>query len=115
MRRDTLEKETLPLDGIETAVKEMLDDVQASIYQKAKAFRDAHIYECDDYEEFKQRVKQGGFFLCHWDGTPETEARIKEDTQATIRCVPFAYEQTPGTDMVSGNPSKYRVIIARAY
>ncbi len=115
MRRDTLEKETLPLDGIETAVKEMLDDVQASIYRKAKAFRDTHIYECDDYEEFKQRVKQGGFFLCHWDGTPETEARIKEDTQATIRCVPFAYEQTPGTDMVSGNPSKYRVIIARAY
>ena len=66
-------------------------------------------------EEFKEKVKDGGFFLCHWDGTAETEAKIKEETQATIRCVPFAYEQTPGTDMVSGKPAKYRVIIARSY
>ena len=73
------------------------------------------MYVCEDYEEFKQRVKDGGFFLCHWDGTEETEARIKEETQATIRCVPFAYEQTPGIDMVSGKPAKHRVIIARAY
>ncbi len=115
MRRDTLEKETVSLEGIEDYVKNLLDDIQQNIYQKAVAFRDAHIYECEDYEEFKQRVKDGGFFLCHWDGTEETEARIKEETQATIRCVPFGVEQTAGTDMVSGKPAKCRVIIARAY
>ncbi len=115
MRRDTLEKETVALEGIETYVRQLLDDIQQNMYQKAVRFRDAHVYECDDYEEFKERIKQGGFFLCHWDGTEETEARIKEETQATIRCIPFAYEQTPGTDMVSGRPATCRVIIARAY
>ena len=115
MRRDTLEKETRTLDGVEAYVKDVLDDMQHNIYAKAKAYRDAHIYECEDYEEFKERVKDGGFFLCHWDGTPETEAKIKEDTQATIRCVPFEFEQTPGTDMVSGKPAKCRVLIARSY
>ena len=115
MRRDTLEKETRTCEGIEAYVKEVLEDMQHNIFAKAKAYRDAHIYECDNYEEFKERVKDGGFFLCHWDGTPETEAKIKEDTQATIRCVPFEFEQTPGTDMVSGKPSKYRVLIARSY
>ena len=115
MRRDTLEKETVALEGIEAYVKNLLDDIQQNIFKKAVAFRDAHIYECEDYDEFKQRVKDGGFFLCHWDGTEETEARIKEETQATIRCVPFGVEQTPGVDMVSGKPAKCRVIIARAY
>ena len=115
MRRDTLEKETVPFEGIVDYVKNLLDDIQDNIFEKARSFRDAHIYECDDYEEFKQRVKDGGFFLCHWDGTAETEAKIKEDTQATIRCVPFAFEQTPGIDMVSGKPSKCRVLIARSY
>lgn len=115
MRRDTLEKETRQLEGIAEYVRTLLDDIQQNIYQKAKAYRDARIYECDDYEDFKARVKNGGFFLCHWDGTAETEAKIKEDTQATIRCVPFGVEQTPGTDMVSGRPSVARVLIARSY
>ncbi len=115
MRRDTLEKEERSVDNIAAYVKSLLDDIQQNIFQKALTFRDDHIFECEDYEEFKQRVKDGGFFLCHWDGTPETEARIKEETQATIRCVPFAFEQTPGTDMVSGKPAKYRVLIARSY
>lgn len=115
MRRDTLEKEERSVDGIVQYVKELLDDIQKNIFQKALKFRDEHIFECEDYEEFKERVKDGGFFLCHWDGTPETEAKIKDETQATIRCVPFAFEQTPGTDMVSGKPAKYRVLIARAY
>ena len=115
MRRDTLEKETVQLEGIEAYVENLLKDIQRNIFEKARAFRDAHVYECDDYEEFKQKVNDGGFFLCHWDGTAETEARIKEETQATIRCVPFGYEQTPGVDMVSGKPAKCRVIIARAY
>ncbi len=115
MRRDTLEKETLSCDGIAAYVKNLLDEIQKNIFEKARKFRDEHIYECENYEEFKERVKDGGFFLCHWDGTAETEAKIKEDTQATIRCVPFAFEQTPGTDMVSGKPAKYRVLIARSY
>ena len=115
MRRDTLEKETLPLQGIAEHVEHLLDDIQQNIFEKARRYRDQHVYECDNYEEFKERIKDGGFFLCHWDGTAETEAQIKEDTQATIRCVPFAYEQTAGTDMVSGKPSVARVIIARSY
>lgn len=115
MRRDTLEKENVSFDGIVECVTAMLDDIQAKLFEKARQYRDAHIYECDNYEEFKERVKDGGFFLCHWDGTPETEAKIKEDTQATIRCVPFAFEQTEGVDMVSGKPAKHRVIIARSY
>lgn len=115
MRRDTLEKESVSFDGIVERVKALLDDIQDNIFRKAKAFRDSHIYECDNYEEFKEKVKDGGFFLCHWDGTEETEAKIKEDTQATIRCVPYMFEQTPGVDMVSGKPAKYRVIIARSY
>ena len=115
MRRDTLEKENLPLEGLAEKVKSLLDDIQKNIYEKARKFRDEHIYECDNYEEFKERVKDGGFFLCHWDGTAETEAQIKEETQATIRCVPFDVEQTPGVDMVSGKPAKARVLIARSY
>jgi len=115
MRRDTLEKENVSFDGIVERVTAMLDDIQTNLFEKARQYRDAHIYECDNYEEFKERVKDGGFFLCHWDGTPETEAKIKEDTQATIRCVPFDFEQTDGVDMVSGKPAKHRVIIARSY
>ena len=115
MRRDTLEKETIGFEGLAEHVVSVLDDMQNNIYKKALDYRDTHIYECNDYEEFKQRVKDGGFFLCHWDGTEETEARIKEETQATIRCVPFGFEQTEGVDMVSGKPAKHRVIIARSY
>ena len=69
MRRDTLEKQNLPVEGIEEYVKGLLGEIQRNIFQKAKEYRDAHIYECEDYEEFKQKVKDGGFFLCHWDGT----------------------------------------------
>ena len=115
MRRDTLEKENVSFDGIVERVVTMLNDIQKAIFEKASKYRDSRIYECDNYEEFKERVKDGGFFLCHWDGTAETEAKIKEETQATIRCVPFGVEQTEGIDMVSGKPAKQRVIIARAY
>jgi len=115
MRRDTLEKETLPIDGIAQHIENLLHDIQQNLFDKAKKARDERIYECDDYEEFKERIKDGGFFLCHWDGTAETEAKIKEETQATIRCVPYGVEQTEGVDMVSGKPAKCRVIIARSY
>lgn len=115
MRRDTLEKANVPIEGIESHIKNLLDDIQKNILEKARKYRDEHIYVCDDYSEFKERIKDGGFFLCHWDGTAETEAKIKEETQATIRCVPFMFEQTPGIDMVSGKPATQRVIIARSY
>ena len=110
-----MEKETRSLDSIVAYVEQLLEDIQQNIFEKARKWRDEHIFECDNYEEFKERVKDGGFFICPWDGTAETEAKIKEDTQATIRCVPFGVEQTPGIDMVSGKPSKARVIIARSY
>ena len=116
MRRDTLEKQTLHFDGIEEYVANLLEEIQQNIYTKAKNFLDEHIYECNDYNEFKERVKDGGFFLCPWDGTAETEAQIKAETQATIRCVPYGYSQENlGNDMVSGKPAKYRVIVARSY
>ena len=116
MRRDTLEKQVLPFEGIEEYVKNLLEEIQQNIYTKAENFLNAHIYPCDNYEEFKERVKGGGFFLCPWDGTEETEARIKAETQATIRCVPYGYDQTDlGTDMVSGRPATCRVLVARSY
>ncbi len=116
MRRDTLEKETVPFEGIEDLIANMLEDMQTAIYDKAKKHLDANIFECNDYEEFKNRVKDGGFFLCPWDGTVETEAQFKADTQATIRCVPYGYSQENlGVDMVSGKPAIARVVIARSY
>ena len=115
MRRDTLDKNTVSIECIVEHVKNLLNDIQKNIFDKARNYRDDHVYECDNYDEFKVRIRDGGFFLCHWDGTAETEAQIKEETQATIRCVPFAYQQTPGVDMVSGKPSTCRVIIARSY
>ena len=115
MRRDTLEKETLSLDGIETHVEQLLQDIQKNIFEKAKAYRDSRIQKVDTYEDFKQKIEDGGFFLCHWDGTAETEARIKEETKATIRCVPFGTPDEEGVDMVTGKPSHRRVLIASAY
>ena len=116
MRRDTLEKETLSVEGIEEHVKNLLEEIQTNIYNKALKRLNDNVFPCDNYEEFKERVKNGGFFLCPWDGTEETEAQIKADTQATIRCVPYGYSQeNPGVDMVSGKPATCRVIVARSY
>ena len=116
MRRDTLEKESLPIEGIEEHVKNLLEEIQTNIFNKAKKMLEENTFECNDYEEFKERIKDGGFFLCPWDGTAETEARIKAETQATVRCVPFGVDQSnPGTDMVSGKPATCKVIIARSY
>ncbi|MBQ0062136.1 MAG: proline--tRNA ligase [Bacteroidaceae bacterium] len=115
MRRDTLEKETRQLEGIEAYVEQLLADIQVNIFNKAKAYRDSRIQKVDTYEEFKEKIEEGGFFLCHWDGTAETEAKIKEETKATIRCVPFGYPDEEGVDMVTGKPSHRRVLIARSY
>ena len=115
-RRDTLEKETLPFEGIEEHVEKLLSEIQENIYRKALAFRDSMITKVDSYEEFKDLLeKKGGFFLCHWDETPETEEKIKADTKATIRCIPFDSPEEEGKDMITGRPSHRRVLIAKAY
>ena len=115
MRRDTLEKEVMPLDGIEARVEDLLADIQKNLFEKARKFRDEHTVKVDTYEEFKEQIEKGGFILAHWDGTPETEERIKEETKATIRCIPFDGDKTPGVCMVTGKPSEQRVLFARAY
>ena len=115
MRRDTLEKETVPCEGIEAYVKNLLEDIQANIFKKAYDFREAHIVSVDTYEEFKERIEEGLFIMAHWDGTAETEERIKDETKATIRCIPLAGDKTPGKCMVTGKPSACRVLFARAY
>ena len=116
-RRDTLEKITEPLEGLDERIIGLLDDIQKNIYDKALAFRDANVEKCDDWEEFKAKIQTGKFLLCHWDGTVETEQAIKDATKATIRCIPvdsFVCEEE-GKDIFSGKPSKRRVIFAIAY
>lgn len=116
-RRDTLEKETLPIEGIAEHIDGLLDDIQKGIYEKALSFRDANIRKCDSWEEFKQEITKGGFLLCHWDGTPETEQKIKDETKATIRCIPVdsCVCEEEGVDIYSGKPSHRRVVFAIAY
>ncbi|WP_373697190.1 proline--tRNA ligase [Porphyromonas loveana] len=114
-RRDTLTKETLSLDNIENTVADLLDDIQKNIFRKALNYRQEHTITVDTYEEFKEKLEEGGFILAHWDGTPETEERIKAETKATIRCIPLAGDTTPGVCMVTGKPSVQRVLFARAY
>ncbi|MCI9285993.1 MAG: proline--tRNA ligase [Muribaculaceae bacterium] len=115
MRRDTLEKHTAPLEGIAAYCKDLLEDIQQNIYKKALAHRESLTRTVDTYEEFKVEIEKGGFILAHWDGTPETEEKIKEETKATIRCIPFDGDKTPGVCMVTGKPSAQRVIFARNY
>lgn len=115
MRRDTLGKETRDFDGIADYVQGLLDDIQANIFKKALDYRSTHTYVVDTYEEFKEKLELGGFILAHWDGTPETEEAIKNETKATIRCIPFDGDTTPGVCMYSGKPSARRVLFARAY
>ena len=115
MRRDTLEKETITCDGIEEYVKNLLEEIQANIFKKAYDHREANIINVDTYEEFKEKIEGGVFIMAHWDGTPETEELIKNETKATIRCIPLAGDKTPGKCMVTGKPSACRVLFARAY
>lgn len=116
MRRDKLEKSTHALEGIVEYISELLEDIQKNIYQKALRYRQEHTTVVDSYDEFKQVLdEKGGFILAHWDGTPETEAAIKEETKATIRCIPSDGDTTPGTCIYSGKPSARRVLFARAY
>jgi prolyl-tRNA synthetase len=114
-RRDTLTKETLSCDGIENHIKALLDEIQENIFQKALDFRASQTREVDSYEEFKIEIEKGGLLLCHWDGTKETEELIKNETKATVRCIPMEGDKTPGVCMVTGKPSAQRVVFARAY
>lgn len=115
MRRDTLEKQVEPLEGIADFCVNLLEDIQDNIYRKAVERRDAMTRTVDSYEEFKVEIEKGGFILAHWDGTTETEEKIKEETKATIRCIPLEGDKTPGFCMVTGKPSAQRVIFARNY
>lgn len=115
-RRDTLTKETVSFNNVDEYVEKLLDDIQKNLLQKAKDFRTAHTYKVDTYEEFKERIKNcDGFILAHWDGTTETEEKIKEETKATVRCIPFDAPDEEGTCIYSGKPSHKRALFAIAY
>ena len=114
-RRDTLTKETVAFDGIVETIQNLLKEIQDNIYQKALNFRLENTREVDTWEDFKEEIKKPGFLLCHWDGTPETEEKIKAETKATIRCIPLEGDKTPGKCIYTGKPSAQRVNFAIAY
>jgi len=115
-RRDTLTKEVVAIDGIDEHIVNLLAEIQENIYSKALNFRTESTHSVDSYEEFKKVLdEKGGFIMAHWDGTPETEEQIKNDTKATIRCIPLDQPDEEGVCMVSGKPSNKRVLFARAY
>ena len=114
-RRDLKTKEVVDFDGLENYIEDLLAAIQTNLLEKARKFRDDNTFEVDSYEEFKQKIDNGGFFLAHWDGTAETESKVKEETQATIRCIPLDQKEEEGFCMVTGRPSKGRVIFAKAY
>lgn len=118
-RRDIPGKEAkefgVPLDGAATRIGQLLQQMQKDLFDRAKAFRDANTFTVDSYDGFKQKIEDGGFFWCHWDGTRATEDRIAAETKATIRCIPFDRPKEAGKCMVTGQPSAGRVVFARAY
>jgi prolyl-tRNA synthetase len=114
-RRDNKTKEVVDFDGLENYIEQLLADIQSNLLERAKAFRIENTREIDSYEEFKKEIDKGGFFLAHWDGTSETEERIKEETKATIRCIALDRKEELGVCMVTGKPSAGRVIFAKAY
>jgi prolyl-tRNA synthetase len=114
-RRDTLEKQTISIDSVAEVVYNLMDEIQKNIFQKALKYREEHSYKVDTYDDFKAALDKGGFVYAPWDGTAETEARIKEETKATIRCIPLNNPLEDGVDMLTGKPSTQRVVFARAY
>jgi len=115
-RRDTLEKATIPAAEITDRVKGLMEEIQANIYQRAIKFRSENTFYIDTWSEFLEIIdNQGGFIMAHWDGTSETEEKIKEETKATIRCIPFDAPEEDGKCIYSGKPSKRRVLFARSY
>jgi prolyl-tRNA synthetase len=115
-RRDTLEKETIPAGDVTTRITSLLEDIQVNIFRKALKFRSENTYNTDKWSEFLEIIdNEGGFIMAHWDGTSETEEKIKEETKATIRCIPFDAPEEEGKCIYSGKPSKKRVLFARSY
>jgi len=115
-RRDTKEKTMQPIAGIENYIEQLLVDIQQTLYDRALAYRNEHITKVDTFEEFEAVLdSKAGFVLAHWDGTTETEEKIKERTKATIRCIPLEGEMEAGKCILTGNPSEQRVLFARAY
>jgi prolyl-tRNA synthetase len=114
-RRDTLEKELLQIQDIDQKVVHLLDQIQNNLYQKALDFRTANTFKVDSWDEFKIQIEKGGFIEAHWDGTSETEQKIKDETKATIRLIPLNGAQEDGKCIFSGNPSSQRVVFARSY
>jgi prolyl-tRNA synthetase len=115
-RRDTKEKNSVSLDGLASHIAALLEEIQQNMFEKARAYRDTHITEVNSWEEFKEVLNgKGGFISAHWDGTGETEEKIKQETKATIRCIPLNSEEEAGVCVYSGNASKQRVLFALAY
>jgi prolyl-tRNA synthetase len=115
-RRDTKEKTSVSLDSIDSFVQSLLSDIQSNLLQKAKDFRTEYTTEVENYDQFKEVIEdKGGFVSCHWDGTTETELKIKEDTKTTLRCIPIDAVEEQGKCIYSGKPSNKRVIFAKAY
>jgi prolyl-tRNA synthetase len=115
-RRDTKEKQSISLDGITDHIKQLLEDIQQNLYNRALAYRAEHTTKAETWEEFEKLLdEKGGFVSAHWDGTAETEEAIKEKTKATIRCIPLNNEKEEGKDILTGKPSTQRVLFARAY
>jgi prolyl-tRNA synthetase len=115
-RRDTLTKETIPMDRVIDHIPSLLDDIQSNILNKALKFREENTFKVDTWKDFNETLDgTGGFILAHWDGTAETENRIKEETKATIRCIPFDSPEEDGKCILTGKPSKRRVLFARSY
>jgi prolyl-tRNA synthetase len=115
-RRDTKEKTSVPVEGVAQYIQDLLENIQQNLYNRALAYREEHITAVNSWEEFKAVLEQkGGFVSAHWDGTPETEEKIKDETKATIRCIPLNNIQESGSCIYSGKPSSQRVLFALAY
>ncbi len=115
-RRDTLSKEIVSMEGVDEYIENLLKEIQDNLFKKAEIYRDNHITKVDNFDEFKKVLdEKGGFVLAPWDGTAETEEKIKDLTKATIRCIPLDNPQEEGVDMITGKPSKQRVLFAKAY
>jgi prolyl-tRNA synthetase len=114
-RRDTLTKATVSLDHVIDHIHRLLDEIQANIFTKAIKFREENTFSVDTWDQFKEQIEKGGFLLAHWDGTAETEEKIKDETKATLRCIPLDAVEEAGKCVYSGAPSNKRVIFARAY
>ena len=115
-RRDTLTKNSVPRENLDQHIEKLLKEIQNDLYNKALTYRNEHITEVNSFEEFKKVLEtKGGFISAHWDGTMETEEKIKEQTKATIRCIPFEFKEENGKCIFTGEPSNKRVLFAKAY